>query len=577
MKRLLSLWLRDWPIQRLRSGLGENEARSHTPEPLESRSERAVILWQTDPRRGRLVVACCPSARRLGVRPGIAIAAATELVLGKQSASQPKPLVMQHDRIADSIALEHVASTLQHKISPLVAVESLDKRPWAGQILHQPDTLLCDLTGVTHLFGDETGVLSAVHGLLEELGLVGKLAIANNAAAAWAHAHENPRNDVRSDRCAEDLVPLSILGLRLSTETELTLRRLGVESIGSLLRLPRDGLAKRLGKGVVDRIAEVLGEVEVPLSVFRDHPPCEATAVLEYPTDDFEILADRLDRLAQEIVASLATSQRGALRLACRLDLTGHSRLEKVIGLFAPTLEAKHISCLLQSAFESCKLPSTVTRLTLTTLQSGTLNTSQKCFFEGDDASSLDEAGGRPLARLVDELSGRLGRDAVMGVRLNNNPLPEKSYRTYSLTDHRTRQALKRLPTRKWRDNARSGEETTATTNAAATNVGATNEPGQFRVPTRQDARRRPISLLRRPVPLVATDDAPAGALPSFRYEGRLHAAVHCTGPERIETAWWDGPLVRRDYFRIQTDTGHQWWIFCDLRTGAWFLHGRFS
>lgn len=523
----------------------------------------------------------------MGVRPGIAIAQATELVIAKQNAvgqnavSQTKqntagrdsiqqPWVIQHDPIADAIALERVASILQTNISPFVAIESLDQRPWAGQILHQPETLFCDLSGVTHLFGHETDVLAEVHRILAGLGLRGKIAVADNAAAAWAHAHENPVADYLSARPVEDLAPLSILGLRLAVETEVTLQRLGVETIGALLRLPRDGLAKRLGKELMGRIAEVLGEVEVPLSVFRDQPACEVSMVLEYPTDDFEILADRIDRLAGEIVASLATSQRGALRLACRLDLTGHSRLDKVIGLFAPTLERKHISCLLQSAIESSKLPSTVTRITITTLQSGALRTTQKCFLAGEETPSSEGVGARPLARLVDELSGRLGRDGVLGVRVNNNPLPEKSYRTYSLTDHRTRKSLRQLPSRTRRNNA--------------------NDQQRLRVPTTKDARRRPMCLLRRPVALQATATSTSGRkppgtdaptvtdpLPAFRYEGRLHQAVHCCGPERIETAWWDGPTVRRDYFRVQTDTGHQWWIYCDLKTGGWFLHGRFS
>ena len=165
------------------------------PEPRDDprHPQQPVILWQTDPRRGRLVVACCPVARQFGVRPGIAIAQATELVIAKRGSRVAPPLVQQHDRIADAIALEQVASVLQHRISPLIALESLDERPWAGQILHQADTLLCDLSGVTHLFGEEADVLSAVHQVLAELGLNGKLAVADNAAAAWAHAHESPQ------------------------------------------------------------------------------------------------------------------------------------------------------------------------------------------------------------------------------------------------------------------------------------------------------------------------------------------------------------------------------------------------
>jgi protein ImuB len=53
-------------------------------------------------------------------------------------------------------------------------------------------------------------------------------------------------------------------------------------------------------------------------------------------------------------------------------------------------------------------------------------------------------------------------------------------------------------------------------------------------------------------------------------------------GPERIESGWWDGALVQRDYFIAADDNGRMFWIYrqrlpdLDGRQG-WFVHGRFG
>ena len=43
---------------------------------------------------------------------------------------------------------------------------------------------------------------------------------------------------------------------------------------------------------------------------------------------------------------------------------------------------------------------------------------------------------------------------------------------------------------------------------------------------------------------------------------GRRERIVECVGPERIETLWWRGPSVRRDYYRVTTESGRYLWIF---------------
>lgn len=48
-------------------------------------------------------------------------------------------------------------------------------------------------------------------------------------------------------------------------------------------------------------------------------------------------------------------------------------------------------------------------------------------------------------------------------------------------------------------------------------------------------------------------------------------------GPERIESGWWDGGDVRRDYYLIETKTGQRGWAFRPITGGPLLLHGWFA
>lgn len=74
------------------------------------------------------------------------------------------------------------------------------------------------------------------------------------------------------------------------------------------------------------------------------------------------------------------------------------------------------------------------------------------------------------------------------------------------------------------------------------------------------DSPPRPTWLLAQPLPL--RDPAP-----------RIVA-----GPERIESGWWDGADVRRDYYVVETMFGQQAWAWCAPgEQGPFMLHGWFA
>jgi protein ImuB len=76
----------------------------------------------------------------------------------------------------------------------------------------------------------------------------------------------------------------------------------------------------------------------------------------------------------------------------------------------------------------------------------------------------------------------------------------------------------------------------------------------------------QPPWLLPRPRPLRQRQGVP-------QYGGTLRLDGP---PERIETGWWDGFDVARDYFVAHSPAGERLWVFRDRRGGGWYLHGLF-
>jgi protein ImuB len=87
---------------------------------------------------------------------------------------------------------------------------------------------------------------------------------------------------------------------------------------------------------------------------------------------------------------------------------------------------------------------------------------------------------------------------------------------------------------------------------------------------------RHPAPLPDAPRPLWLLDEAEP-------LQHRLEQApwVLKDGPERIESGWWDGNDLRRDYFVAETPDGAIVWVYRDHRYGTddgeWFVHGLFA
>ena len=79
----------------------------------------------------------------------------------------------------------------------------------------------------------------------------------------------------------------------------------------------------------------------------------------------------------------------------------------------------------------------------------------------------------------------------------------------------------------------------------------------------------RPLWMLASPQPLRERDGVPL-------YERAPLTLL--AGPERIESGWWDGADVRRDYYVAHARAGLRLWIYRAREPGGgWWLHGVFG
>jgi protein ImuB len=77
----------------------------------------------------------------------------------------------------------------------------------------------------------------------------------------------------------------------------------------------------------------------------------------------------------------------------------------------------------------------------------------------------------------------------------------------------------------------------------------------------------RPVWLLSEPVTLSAAEVQQLE-------QGDLVLEM---GPERIESGWWDGKDIARDYYIARRAGGARWWVFQERRSKEWYLHGVFA
>jgi len=455
---------------------------SSTPEPFAVEEQHRVF-------------ACDRKALARGVRAGMAVSAALALA--------PRLRVAPRDPAAETEALLGVSGWAA-QFTPGVALEF-------------PDGVLLEVSGSLKLFGGLEALLERLRRGLAEMGWSATLAGAPTPRAAFWLALAGKQEFIDSVAGLEAALAALPAGvLRCGDGTLEALEAIGVRTLGELRALPRAGVARRLGQGLLDKIDRALGLLSDPRNFFI--PPARFRAAIELPAEvtQAEALLFAARRLIVQLCGFLAARSGGVQRFVLRLRHRDRAATEVAIGLVAPSRDAERFTQLLRERLDNVTLAEPVREITL--------QADDVVPLAGRNLGLLLEEGkaAGDWEHLVERLRARLGTDAVCGLVLRAEHRPER--------------------------------------------VVCVGEPDSKQL--HLDFGERPFWLLERPKRI-----AEIGAVP--HHEGPLELLA---GPERIESGWWDGGDVARDYFVARMQNAALVWIYRERRgEGGWYLHGVFA
>jgi len=488
-------------------------------------AERSVPLVVVDAEdRNQRVVAADARARAAGVRVGMTLGAALAAVpdIDPQPRHTARELVLMQQ-------LAGIAATF----TPLVSLEP-------------PDGLVLEIKPSINLFGGLRELCRRLrdaclaHPVFATGECTPHFTLAPTALAALAAARAGARCFITDPKVLPArLKPLPIGVLRWPEEENARLAAMGVHTLGELMRLPRAGFARRFGPAQLADLDRLLGRRADPKRRIAMRERYRGSLDLDHEIHEHDRLLRALEPLLAELEEFLRARQRGITSLRCRFR---HYRAEPtvcILRLAQPESDATRLGSLLRERLATIALPEPVRRCELV---SGALTerpvASRALWAPGEHGSA--PAGEMPA--LVEHLRARLGAAAVYGVEC--------------VAEHRPERAWRKKGTEGW---GRALDEARSLLPAKRTKEERAHPPVPF---------SRPLWLLHQPEALTVHRGRP-------HYDGALELLV---GPERIESGWWDGGDVQRDYYVARTSTGARLWIYREC-TGvrAWFLHGLFG
>ena len=363
------------------------------------------------------------------------------------------------------------------------------------------------------LFGGPAALRAAIGAALEPLGHEAHTAIAPTPQAARLLTQvREPCSVLDQASLLPRLAPLRLGLLALPDAALAALRSAGFRRIGEVLELPPAALAQRFGPEAALVLQRLRGAAPEPMPAVSFPRHYHARVEFDDEVHQASALLFPLQRLLWELQGWLRAADRAVQGCLLRFEHRGLADTELPLRSSLPSRDAAQWLGLARERFNSLTFPAPVRALHLRADEFTAPAVGQRDFF-AHDAQRAEQ-----LHQVLDRLQARLGATCVQQLRTTPDYRPERAWGGV---------------------NAGSLHIDTA---PALDTAGA-------------DIAPRPCWLLREPRVLRAPP--------------RLVA-----GPERIESGWWDRGDVARDYYLARDEDGTRQWVYQDLRSGAWYLHG---
>jgi len=498
---------------------GVHAKRLTAPPP-----EDPAMLLVTTSQGVQHVAACCERAERAGVRSGMTLAHARSLL--NDTDVHVEPFTPERD----AGRLRQLARWAL-RLAPCVAPD-------------HPDGLLMDITGCERLFGGEHRHLGLIATSFDRIHFPARLTAAPTFGSAWALARYGKEriSIIGNESVHAALASLPVAALRLDWEIQIALFEVGITTIGELLDLPREQLAARFGTGILQRIDQVFGRMAEHLDFIEPESPLIVSLTADEPVKQYESIERAVETLLSELLVELTKRDKGVQHFEIVFNRSGSEPQRLSIRLTHASRNRMHLWTLIRPRLECMDISHGVEEVTMKVLRSARLSHEQLAFLPGS-GSAQQEAHVSALGELLDQLSARLGREAVCFIEPVQTHVPEHAFVPRGFV---TVAAIDRK--RPYHE----GEPTV---------VGS-----------------RPSRLFAVPDPAQVFSIVPDGPPAWIRWRGREYVVLHSAGPERLALPWWNGSQrAARDYYDVQLPHGGWLWVYRELETGRWFVHGEWA
>ncbi|MDB5807492.1 MAG: repair nucleotidyltransferase [Betaproteobacteria bacterium] len=404
--------------------------------------------------------------------------------------------------------------------------------------LAAPHGLLLETGGSAKLFGGLDALLKQIAAGTAEQNYSAVFASAPTPAGALMLARSGYAEHITTLPELRRLLPgLPVSSLISAQAYASTFDSLGARTIADLMALPRDGLKRRFGDFLLDEIDRAFGHAPDPVHPIVPPQAFSCALPLPAPAESSTALVFASGRGLRQLEGFLRASKRAVDRIELTLHHERNTQRDAqddtvlTLHLMQPSADARRFTLLLSERLNRHTLERRVERITL--------RAPQLLRAEEVTHSLLleEENAAKDMRDLLERLNARLGQQAIqrLQVRADHRPARASGGNNLLEADERVHTAARKKP----------------------------KEPLPLPV-----FGPRPAWLLEPPRPLSEVNNKPF-------YEGPLKLL---SSAERIESGWWDGGKIRRDYFIAETADGALVWIFRDHKQPlGWFLQGYFA
>ena len=407
----------------------------------------------------------------------------------------------------------------------------------SSTVSFHPQALICEIRSSLKYFAGIDAIHQKLQKLIEEQlqqwGLADNFFYAASPTVSGSLLLARSGNNVlvyRPENLRSALGQLSTDVLDLNKEQRRRLLNMGIRHLRDIWRLPSDGLRKRFGSNFVNQLNKALGKAAEPTQNYIPPPAFVAYYDLPYEIENLDRLLPIADELLAQLCDFLRRRDLSTSSLVLSLFHEKRDSTEVNIRLRMASRSQQHLTLLLETHFDKLSIPAPAVAIKIEVKKFD-------AFFAKNDSLLQDEAPGYTsysdsnLNQFMEQLQARLGENHVKSVS--------------STTQHCPEHASLQLD---YKENP--------------------NREGRAAISTEVSANPRPLWLLQEPKQLNIN-------------KGRLFYRKPITivsGPERIETHWWSGVDVCRDYYVAREHSGSRLWIYREKNGKRnWFLHGFFA